>query len=228
MKKIIAICLAAISISVLAEVKPLSEPWLKEGETLLCFGDSLTAGKNGYMKHLTEKLGAKGIKVINAGLSGDKTPMALTRIKTAIADQKPDAVFFFFGTNDAVIGRGRWRDEPIVSPITYRDNLVWMVHYLRLKTDIKKFSIATIAGRPEGKHYIEYGNIRDEYIKMAREAADMTDAVLVPLDTETDLIRDSMQPNEKGLKLTSDGIHFSQKGYAILADIMLKYWNLNK
>lgn len=228
MKKILAICLAAISISAIAEVKPLAEPWLKEGETLLCFGDSLTAGRNGYMKHLTEKLGAKGIKVINAGLSGDKTPMALTRIKTAVADQKPDAVFFLFGSNDAVIGRGRWRDEPVVSPITFRDNLVWMIHYLRLKTDIKKFSIGTIAGRLEGKPYLEYGNTRDEYMKMAREAADMTDAVLVPLDTETDYIRDSMQPNAKGLKLTADGLHFSQKGYAILADIMLKYWNLDK
>ena len=61
---------------------------------------------------------------------------------------------------------------------------------------------------------------------MAREAADITDAVLVPLDSETDYIRDSMQPNEKGLKLTADGVHFTKKGYETLADIMLKYWNL--
>lgn len=226
MKNIITLCLAIISVAVFAEVKPLAEPWLKEGETLLCFGDSLTASKVGYVKYLTEKLGAKGIKVINGGLSGDKTPMALTRIRQDVAEKKPDAVLFFFGTNDAVIGRGRWSDEPIVSPITYRDNLVWMIHFLRLRTKITKFSIATIAGRPEGKHYLEYGNIRDEYFKMAREAADLTGAVLVPLDSETDYIRDAMQPNEKGLKLTVDGIHFTKKGYEILADIMLKYWNL--
>jgi len=222
----LSFCMALISLCAFAEVKPLAEPWLKEGETLLCFGDSLTAGKAGYMKYLTQRLEAKGIKVIRGGLSGDKTPMALTRIKQDVADKNPDAVFFFFGTNDAVIGRGRWSDEPVVSPITYRDNLVWMIHYLKLKTKIRKFSIATIAGRPEGKHYLEYGNIRDEYFKMAREAADMTGAVLVPLDTETDYIRDAMQPNEKGLKLTLDGIHFSAKGCEILADIMLKYWNL--
>ena len=226
MKNIITLCLAIISVAVFAEVKPLAEPWLKEGETLLCFGDSLTASKVGYVKYLTEKLGAKGIKVINGGLSGDKTPMALTRIRQDVAEKKPDAVLFFFGTNDAVIGRGRWRDEPIVSPITYRDNLVWMIHFLRLRTKINKFSIATIAGRPEGKHYLEYGNIRDEYFRMAREAADLTGAVLVPLDSETDYIRDSMQPNEKGLKLTEDGVHPTRKGYEILADIMLKYWHL--
>ena len=226
MKIIITLCLAIISVAVFAEVKPLAEPWLKEGETLLCFGDSLTASKVGYVKYLTEKLGAKGIKVINGGLSGDKTPMALTRIRQDVAEKKPDAVLFFFGTNDAVIGRGRWRDEPIVSPITYRDNLVWMIHFLRLRTKINKFSIATIAGRPEGKHYLEYGNIRDEYFRMAREAADLTGAVLVPLDSETDYIRDSMQPNEKGLKLTVDGVHPTRKGYEILADIMLKYWHL--
>ena len=91
MKNIITLCLAIISVAVFAEVKPLAEPWLKEGETLLCFGDSLTASKVGYVKYLTEKLGAKGIKVINGGLSGDKTPMALTRIRQDVAEKKPDA-----------------------------------------------------------------------------------------------------------------------------------------
>ena len=62
-------------------VPKLEGPWLQSGETLVCFGDSLTSAANGYVKILQEKLQFRGIKVVNAGLAGDKTPQALTRLQ---------------------------------------------------------------------------------------------------------------------------------------------------
>ena len=202
-----------------------TEPWLKSGETLVCFGDSLTAADNGYVSLLETALAPKGISVINAGLNGDKTPQALTRLVGEVIERKPDAVSIFFGANDAVIGRGRWRDEPVVEPLTYRDNLVWMVHLCR-QNGISRFSIAAPAGRLEGASWHEFGDIRREYCLMARQAADLANALFIPLDTILDQARETMPANDNGLKLTVDGTHPTLDGYRLIADAMLKAWNL--
>ena len=41
------------------------EPFLKDNETLICWGDSLTSDKNSYVGFLAEKLAARNINVIN-------------------------------------------------------------------------------------------------------------------------------------------------------------------
>lgn len=221
--KAVGVALVALACGSLpAEVKPPSEPWLKKGETLVCFGDSLTHMKDSYIKYLTEKLEAKGVKVVNAGLGGDKTPMALTRIRD-VAALKPDAVLIFFGANDSVIGRGRWRDEPTVDPVTYRDNLIWMVHYFRLKTEVRKFSIVAPTCVFEGESRREFGPVYADYRLKAREAADRTDAVLVPLDEELEFVRKSNPETP----LTRDGVHLSDFGARHAADVMLRYWHLD-
>jgi len=208
-----------------AEVKPLEGPWLAKGEKLVCFGDSITANKGYYMKPLTAALEAKGVTVVNAGVPGDKTPMALTRI-AAVAAEKPDAVMIFFGANDSVIGRGRWRDEPTVDPSSFRDNLVWMVHYLRTEAGVKKFSIVVPAGCFEGAMLAEFGPVFMAYRQAAREAADRANAVLVPLDIAFERTAKSHTPNEKGLLLTWDGVHFSPLASSVAAEAMLTAWNM--
>ena len=42
---VVLVAAALASLSTPAEVKPIAEPWLKPGETLVCYGDSITAGK---------------------------------------------------------------------------------------------------------------------------------------------------------------------------------------
>ena len=56
MKKLFALTALASVMSSAAMVKPLDEPWLKPGEKLVCFGDSITAGKGYYIKHLRAAL----------------------------------------------------------------------------------------------------------------------------------------------------------------------------
>lgn len=224
MNKLVLLLVLASAMSSVAMVKPLEEPWLKPGEKLVCFGDSITAGKGYYIKYLRAALETNGVTVVNAGRSGDKTPMALTRISD-VAAEKPDAVAIFFGANDSVIGRARWRDEPTVSPQTYRDNLIWMVHYLRLR-GVKKFSIVAPPGCCEGDAMLEYGVSCPPYAEMARIASEKTDAVPVPLDMI--FAREHMKSPEGSAKLnlTLDGIHFSEKGSCLAADAMLKTWKM--
>lgn len=90
----------------------LEKPFLEPGDKLVCFGDSLTARPNGYFHYLQEALTPRGIILLNAGLSGDKTPAALTRLERDVISHAPTAISIFFGTNDAVHGHGRWSHEP--------------------------------------------------------------------------------------------------------------------
>ena len=208
-----------------AEVKPPTGPWLKPGETLVCFGDSITASKTQYMMYLTPALEAKGVKVVNAGLSGDKTPTALTRIKD-VAAAGPDALMIFFGANDSLVGRGRWRDEPIVSPDAYRDNLLWIIHWFRLHTEVKKFSIVIPTGMCEGEGRGEFGDVIREYRMAAREAADRANAIPVPLDVvfTDEFNRAGADPSS--LLLTADGLHYRPRGSQLAAETILKTWNM--
>lgn len=205
-------------------IPPLQEPWLKAGEKLLCFGDSITANENYYIKYLRLSLEPKGIVIVNGGVSGDKTPMAMTRLRD-VAAEKPDAVMIFFGANDSVIGHARWRDEPTVSPEGFRDNLFWMVHFLKMG-GVRKFSIVAPTGRCEGDVLLEYGESCPPYARMAREAADRLDAVLVPLDIAFAFEHRKNAGSPMALDLTRDGVHLSERGSKLAAEVMLKAWNM--
>ena len=209
-------------------VPEMDGPWLQSGDVLLCFGDSLTAAGDGYVKMLQENLEHRGIRIINAGLGGDKTPAALTRLKSDVLDRKPTAVSIFFGNNDAIIGRGIWRDEPVISPLTFEENLKWIVHLCRLHGGIRKFSICTITSRHEGKLYSDFGDIRREYCLAARRAADAMNTCLVPLDAVFDELREKnyAKLSPEGLLYTRDGLHLNAEGNRIAADAMLRAWHM--
>jgi len=200
------------------------DSFLKKGEKLLCFGDSLTASKTGYVKILQDRLGKLDIEVINAGRGGDKTTWALTRLQNDVIERKPDAVSIFLGANDAAVGRGVWADEPIVSPEAYRCNLVWIIHLCRM-AGIEKFSITPPLYRFEDKSWAEFGDIMVPYRLAAREAADEMKARFVPADIAFAEEWDR-HPGHTGLLLTTDGTHLTEKGNQIVAETMLKTWGM--
>lgn len=212
-------------------LESLQSPWLSAGETVVFFGDSLTSANPGYVHNLIDRLAARGIKGIKAGLGGDKTPSALTRLDSAVGVHKPDAVSIFLGANDAAVGRGIWADEPIVSPEAFRDNLQWMINLLRLRYEVKKFCIATPLWRFEGATYDMHGDILYAYRMMARDAADNMRALLVPLDTMWEaatLANESRRDPATGLLFTKDGTHPTEEGYQMIADTFWKYWKMDQ
>lgn len=201
--------------------------WLESSETLLCFGDSLTASATGYVAMLQNDLAERKITVINAGRGGDKTPWALTRLQTDVIEREPDAVLIFLGANDAAVGRGSWADEPRVEPSAYKNNLIWMVHLCKIIGNIKKFSIATPTWRFEAKTFAEHGDILVQYCAAAREAAEESNSWVVPLDAA--FARYWMEhghENRDGYLLTRDGTHVTEQGNRLIADTMLRSWNM--
>ena len=204
----------------------LEKPFLEPGDKLVCFGDSLTARKEGYFHYLEEALAPRGIVLVNAGVSGDKTPAALTRLERDVLACSPTAVSIFFGTNDAVHGHGRWSHEPQVSWQALRDNLKWMVHLCRLR-GIKKFSINSLPGENEGAPLAEYGS-RASHIRATRLAAEEAKTLLVPLDfvfgegAKLHLA----ERNDQGLYYTCDGMHHTPHTAELVAKTMLHCWKM--
>ena len=97
--------------------KPATQP--AGGKRIVCFGDSITA--KGYPEVMAKLLG--GVEVVNAGVGGNTTAMALKRIDKDVLARKPDVVVIFFGTNDS-----RLAEPQVHVPVAqYEANLVRMI-----------------------------------------------------------------------------------------------------
>ena len=206
----------------------LEKPFLESGERLVCFGDSLTAAPQGYMFYLKQVLDKCGIEVINAGVNGDKTPTALTRMIKDVIEPKPTAVSFFFGTNDAAHGHGRWAHQPQVSWQALRDNLKWMVQICR-NAGIEKFSFNALPGENEGWALAEYAE-RYHHNHAVRLAAEETGSILVPLDY---VFREGAkhhvgERDANGYFYTKDGIHHNSMAAELIAKTMLHSWKIEQ
>lgn len=158
------------------------------GETIVCFGDSLTYGTGATpgMDYPTQLAGMIGLPVINAGVPGDTTTSALARVDRVLA-QKPRIVLLTLGGNDL---------KNRVSKQTAFDNL---------KTIIETFQATGALVVIGGIDIPFYGR---GFGKAYRELAKQTGAILVP-----NVFEDVMGHRD----LMSDPIHSNGKGYKIMA-----------
>lgn len=97
--------------------------------TIVAMGDSLTAGlgvdeERAYPPQLERKLAAEGyaFRVINAGISGETSSGALSRIDWVLRALEPDIVILETGANDGLRG---------IDPSVLRANLDQMLTILR-------------------------------------------------------------------------------------------------
>ena len=80
---------------------------LREGDRIIFLGDSITAQGNdpgGYVAIVRDTLTARhpelGLKIIGAGVSGNKVPDLLRRLQRDVLDHQPTLVFILIGIND--------------------------------------------------------------------------------------------------------------------------------
>jgi acyl-CoA thioesterase-1 len=158
------------------------------GETIVCFGDSLTYGTgasrdNTYPGQLSRLIGQE---IINAGVPGETTAGALDRIDE-ILSFKPRMVLITLGGNDLRKGVGKGKA------------------FSNLETIIRKLqdggALVVIGGLDVPIWGRGFGS---EYVRLAEK----TGAVLVP-----NVLEDIF--GEPGLM--SDRIHPNDRGYMIMA-----------
>jgi len=101
------LCLTFLALCLVTHDAPAAPP----EKTLVCFGDSITAGygldsvNQSYPSDLERLLAARGYhyRVVNQGVSGNTTKDAVARVNAIVA-LHPDVVLVEFGGNDGLRG----------------------------------------------------------------------------------------------------------------------------
>lgn len=164
------------------------------GNTIVCFGNSLTAGQGAplgsdYPTLLAQKL---ALPVINSGIPGDTAEKAMVRIERDVLVKNPRVVIVELGGNDFLAMGGRGNVTPIFQ------NLSVIIERIQ-----EHGAVVVLAGLSE-----TYA-IQEGYRKLAAAKG----ALLIP---------DIMAGIYGNSALMSDPIHPNAQGYIIMAENMLK------
>lgn len=169
-------------------------------KTLMVFGDSLVAGyglpvDQSFPAQLEKKLRENDcdVKVINAGVSGETTAGALSRLEWSLQDN-PDYIILITGANDMLRA---------IDPKSTRENLRRILDIL----EQKKIPVL-LAGMRSFRNLGEiFGG---QYEGMYKELAEKYDTAFYPFFLDGVAMdaalnqQDGLHPNEKGVALIVD------------------------
>jgi acyl-CoA thioesterase I len=177
---------------------PKKQPLSKDA-TILAFGDSLTAGygASSAKDYPTQLQRLSGIKVINAGISGEVSADGLKRLPELLRQYKPKLVILCHGGNDIL------RKKSIHQ---LQENLRQMIILIQnsgadvLLVAVPNFSLLGLSPLPL------YEELADEY--KLTFAEDVLGGIL----SKNQLKSDTIHPNDKGYKI------IAERFYEILSD----------
>jgi acyl-CoA thioesterase-1 len=203
----------------------------EQGITLVCFGDSLTAGYNATTLELPDKAHAFpaylqskiNIPVVNAGVSGDKSADGLLRVDRDVVSQNPQIVIIEFGANDLF---------NLVPVETTKTNLLAIIKKLedgnrkiylaKFFTDSNAESMANaIAQYAVSNGLVPSGVTADQVKAMISQKVEEYDAMFTSLasSNNVELIEDIWSGVwGEAERMSADGIHPNAAGYAIMAN----------
>ncbi len=207
---------------------------LGKNAALVCFGDSITQGDGatgGYVALLQNFLTAgypeRNIRVVNAGVGGNRTPDLLARLDSDVIAQKPNAVLVMIGVNDVGWGFDEFNprrefpagDGPLGIPLNvYEANLSAIADRLREGTDAELiFATPTVLGEAvDSPDSLRNIRLRDHVAAMRRVAESKAAFIAPTHETFTQAIRAGKSVNPD-FHLTRDGVHMTPAGDAVLA-----------
>jgi len=163
------------------------------------------------------------VTVINAGVNGDITTLALDRLEYDVLKHKPHYVTIMFGVNDAGYFRpdGPVGETPRVIAQEFEGNLRLIVSKVKcvnakpiLVTPVPMSPSYHLANLPA---YVEHGlnYLVDEYADIIRRLAR---ELRIPLIDVHRVFSD----DEKTQKYVPDGIHPDKRGQRLIADVFIK------
>jgi acyl-CoA thioesterase-1 len=204
---------------------------------IVIVGDSITeAGKNpgGYVWLLERYLSAlypdRQIKIVNAGISGNKATDMQARFQKDAINQKPDLVMINVGVNDVwhaffnfqnlqFYPQGNWlAGVPLAE---YRDKITQMV----LAAKAAEIRVVLLSPTPIGEILDGPENRRlQEYIAAMREIALQNQCLFIDLNGPYREVIGTYQKHAgKTLNLlAADGVHPNPSGYRIIAFTILR------
>jgi acyl-CoA thioesterase I len=160
------------------------------GKTIVCLGDSITAGvgastEESYPARLAERLGRP---VLNAGVSGDTAAQGLARVPNVL-DEKPWLVIVELGGNDLL------RQVPI------EDTERALRAILERLLAAKVLPVLVEVRAPFGHRYPDlFARLHKDY------KAPLVEGVLGDILTDPSLKSDEVHPNAAGYKKLADAV----------------------
>ncbi|MDH4203439.1 MAG: GDSL-type esterase/lipase family protein, partial [Phycisphaerae bacterium] len=216
--------------------KPLAQQTLKDNDTIVFLGDSITAAgvkPTGYVT-LTSQGIAKAypdlnIQVVGAGIGGHKVPDCQKRLDRDVLQKKPTIVVIYIGINDVwhwthpkVVARGGKGTTPEV----FERGLKEMIQTINHVGARAILCTPTVIGeKPDGSNPLD--KMLDEYSEISRKVAKDTGSQLLDLRKAFIAYLKEHNPNhaEKGI-LTTDGVHMNDDGNRVLTRLVLDALNV--
>lgn len=209
-----AMCVAAAS----AAAAPLR---------IVTLGDSITKGvrpgvvaAETFAARIGKALrdGGVEVEVINAGIGGERTDMALPRLAKDVLARKPAIVTVMYGTNDGYVDKGK--QTPRLTVAEYQANLEKLVDSLKAAGIVPVLMTSPRWGRDAAPNGLgENPNVKLEaYVEVCRRVASDRRVALV------DHYKHWADAEAAGTAIgtwTTDQCHPNPEGHRVLAETML-------
>jgi len=194
---------------------------IEQNQTLVCLGDSITENAAGYVSLMAALIGAKyperAIKVVNAGIGGNKAPDMLARLGRDVLAHVPDWVIINVGINDVWHGLGGSGGVSVEDYAAALDAMVVKTQQAGRAQVV--LATPTIIG--EGPD--EPGNrLLEAYVLAMEGIAHRRGARLAPTHSDFLLTLRAGQAVDPKFSMTTDGVHMNQVGDARLALTILQ------
>jgi len=182
--------------------------------TLVCLGDSLTAGygatkpfkedkSKSYPAYLQKKA---NISVINAGVSGDTTAQALTRVDSDVLSENPEILIILLGANDFL------QNIPIPTTQNNLQNIINKFNNKNIKIYLAKFYTDAMAAS-----MLVPSDTITQYNNMFTTLEESSSNIILIEDIWTGVWRvhmsDPIHPNAKGYEIMADNIYNVMRPY---------------
>ena len=207
-----------------------------QGAKVVAFGDSITYGygvpsSSNWVNQLQTRF---GLKMVNAGISGDTSSQGLARLQTDVLAQHPDFVIINFGMNDHVM---TGLNQPQVSQSTFRNNLISMIDQIRIANAVPVLvtvnyiiegdSAQYYYNRHPATYYANVGGAQawlDSYIQILRTVAAEKSVNLVDVRAACDNYnRYDFLRSLLNAANTDDGVHPHLIGSSLYAQLIGDY-----
>lgn len=210
----------------LPTAKPLSS-------TIVIFGDSTSAPRPGipvFATILQQRL--REVRIINAGVGGNSSRDAVSRLDRDVLKATPAVVTIFFGINDSAVDVWKGATQPRVSLGEYASNLLEIVRRVRAAGGRPILLTPNpVAWTPDllklyGKAPYQPENpdgwniLLKEYSGAVQTIAAKENVELVDVDL---IFRDyAKRPGNRLCDLLVDGMHPNAAGHRLIADAVLR------
>jgi lysophospholipase L1-like esterase len=174
---------------------PPKEPPSPPKETVVCFGDSITAGykATGYPGYL-QAMTSTSFTIVNAGVGGEDTRQGMGRMWKVLAANKPKYVVIMEGANDVVEG---------LSPSTTSYDLENMAQQVRATGGVPIMS--TITPNTASQNYVpENYNPSIKWVAY-KGGFTLVDTYSRMAASWRSISFDGLHPNDTGSKMIADG-----------------------